>query len=82
MDFQFTKEEDKLRTDVKNFVNKEWDAEGLDLWSFSGPLPYNIDDLYGQELIKGFAKKLAKRAGTPCTGQKDLADKKQQNTLS
>ena len=61
MDFQFTKEEDKLRTDVKNFVNKEWDAEGLDLWSFSGPLPYNIDDLYGQELIKGFAKKLAKK---------------------
>jgi len=61
MDFQFTKEEDKLRSEVKSFVNKEWDAEGLDLWSFSGPLPYNIDDLYGQELIKGFAKKLAKK---------------------
>ncbi len=61
MDFQFTKEEDKLRSDVKSFVNKEWDAEGLDLWSFSGPLPYNIDDLHGQELIKTFSKKLAQK---------------------
>jgi alkylation response protein AidB-like acyl-CoA dehydrogenase len=61
MDFHFTAEEEKLKTDVKEFVNKEWDAKGLDLWSFSGPLPYNIDDLAGQELIKEFAKKLAAR---------------------
>ena len=58
MDFQFTAEEQNLRQEATEFVAKEWDDHGLDLWSFPGPLPYNLDDPESQALIRAYDKKL------------------------
>ena len=60
MDFQFTAEDQKLRDEVKNFVESEWDAQGID--SFSNSVySYDVHHVEDDRRIHEYTKKLAEK---------------------
>ncbi|MDA1097273.1 MAG: acyl-CoA dehydrogenase family protein [Chloroflexi bacterium] len=58
MDFGITLEDEAVRHEVRTFVQKEWNAHGLDSYSNS-VYSYDIHDPDDEERIRVFTKKLA-----------------------
>ena len=60
MDFRFTEDDAKLREEVRSFVHREWNSEGLD--SFSNSVySYDVHHVEDDERVHEYTRKLAKQ---------------------
>ena len=60
MDFKFTEDDEKLKTEVRDFVRSEWDDQGID--SFSNSVySYDVHHVEDDQRIHEYAKKVAER---------------------
>ena len=60
MDFRFTEDDEKLKTEVRDFVRSEWDDRGID--SFSNSVySYDVHHVEDDQRIHEYAKKVAER---------------------
>ena len=60
MDFRFTEDDAKLREEVRSFVQREWNSQGLD--SFSNSVySYDVHHVEDDERVHEYTRKLAKQ---------------------
>ena len=60
MDFRFTEDDARLREEVRSFVKREWNSQGLD--SFSNSVySYDVHHVEDDERVHEYTRKLAKQ---------------------